>query len=126
MLLCTEDIERLERKGYSKQFFAQFDRDGYATLRNQQGYCVFYDAENRRCRVYADRPLGCRIYPVIYDEEKGIVVDSICHAQGTVTEKQKAKRGRKVLKLLEKIDAEAEKNVANNRSYVCSSARNSL
>jgi hypothetical protein len=53
--------------------------------------------------------LGCRIYPVMYDEEKGIVVDSICHAQGTVTEKQKAKRGKKVLKLLEKIDAEAEK-----------------
>jgi hypothetical protein len=109
MLLCAEDIERLERKGYSKQFFAQFDRDGYAELRNQQGCCVFYDAENRRCRVYADRPLGCRIYPIIYDEAKGIVVDDICHAKDTVTEKQKAKREKKVLKLLERIDAEAEK-----------------
>jgi len=46
---------------------------------------------------------------VIQDETKGIVVDTICHAQGTVTEKQKVKRGRKLLKLLEKIDAEAEK-----------------
>lgn len=109
MLLCAEDIERLERKGYSKQFFARFDREGYAKLGNQQGCCVFYDVEKRRCRVYADRPLGCRIYPVMYDEEKGIMVDSICHAQGTVTEKQKAKRGKKVLKLLEKIDVEAEK-----------------
>lgn len=107
MLLADEDIERLERKGYSKQFFTRFDGKGYATLRNQQGCCVFYDAENQRCKVYADRPLGCRIYPVMYDEEKGIVVDAICHAKDTVTEKQKAKRGKKVLKLLEKIDAEA-------------------
>jgi Fe-S-cluster containining protein len=109
MLLANADIERLERKGYSKQFFVQFDRDGYAKLRNQQGCCVFYDVEKRRCKVRADRPLGCRIYPVMYDEEKGIVVDDICHAKDTVTEKQKAKRGKKLLKLLEKIDAEAEK-----------------
>jgi Fe-S-cluster containining protein len=109
MLLSKEDIARLERKGYSKEFFVQFDRVGYATLRNQQGHCVFYDVEKRRCKVHAARPLGCRIYPVIYDEAKGIVVDTICHAQGTVTEKQKAKRGKKVLKLLEKIDAEAKK-----------------
>jgi hypothetical protein len=45
----------------------------------------------------------------VYDEEKGIVVDTICPAQDTVTEKQKAKRGKKVLKLLKKIDAEAKK-----------------
>ena len=109
MLLSTEDIERLERKGYSKEFFVRFDRAGYAKLRNQQDHCVFYDVEKRRCKVHADRPLGCRIYPVIYDEARGIVVDSICHAQSTVTEKQKAKRGKKVLKLLEKIDTEAKK-----------------
>jgi Fe-S-cluster containining protein len=109
MLLSTADIERLERKGYSKEFFVQFDRAGYAKLRNQQGCCVFYDIEKRRCKVRADRPLGCRIYPVIYDEARGIVVDDICHAKDRVSEKQKAKRGRKVLKLLEKIDAEAKK-----------------
>jgi Fe-S-cluster containining protein len=109
MLLANADIERLERKGYSKRFFARFDREGYAALRNQEGHCVFYDAAKQRCKVYADRPLGCHIYPVMYDEEKGIVVDSICHAQDTVSEKQKAKRGKKVLKLLERIDAEAEK-----------------
>jgi len=109
MLLANADIERLERKGYSKQFFVQFDRDGYAKLRNQNGHCVFYNVKKRRCNVRADRPLGCRIYPVVYDEAKGILVDDICHAKDTVTEKQKAKKGRKLLKLLEKIDAEAEK-----------------
>jgi Fe-S-cluster containining protein len=108
MLLSAEDIERLERKGFRKEFFARFDKAGYAKLRNRQGHCVFYDVEKRRCKAYADRPLGCRIYPVIYDEAKGIVVDDICHAQNTVTEKQKTKRGKIVLKLLEKIDAEAK------------------
>jgi Fe-S-cluster containining protein len=109
MLLSTADIERLERKGHAREFFARFDPKGYVTLRNYRGYCVFYDLEKRRCKVRADRPLGCRIYPVIYDEEKGIVVDSVCSAQSTLTERQKAKRGKKVLKLLKKIDNEAKK-----------------
>jgi Fe-S-cluster containining protein len=109
MLLSTDDIERLKRKGYDRDFFARLDSDGYFILKNFGGQCVFYDAEKRCCKVRANRPSGCRIYPVIYDEDKGIIVDSICPAQSTITEKQKAKRGKKVLKLLEKIDAEAEK-----------------
>jgi Fe-S-cluster containining protein len=109
MLLSTEDVERLERKGYPRGFFVRFDRVGYAKLRNQQGHCVFYDVEKRKCKVHGDRPAGCRLYPVIYDEAKGIVVDTICHAQTTVSEKQKVKRGKKVLKLLGKIDAETKK-----------------
>jgi Fe-S-cluster containining protein len=109
MLLSAEDIEQLEKKGYDRDFFVHFDSEGYATLRNYNGYCIFYDAEKKRCKVRAHRPSGCRIYPVIYDEEKGIVVDNICPASGTVTEKQKAKKGKKVLKLLKTIDAEAKR-----------------
>ncbi len=108
MLLSNKDIERLEKKGYARTFFVQFDLDGYATLRNHRGYCVFYDPEKRRCKVRAHRPSGCRIYPVIYDENKGITVDTICPSRNSVTEKQKAKRGEKVLKLLKTIDAEAK------------------
>ena len=109
MLLSSEDIERLERKGYDRDFFVRFDSEGYAALRNYRGYCVFYDAEKKCCKVRAHMPLGCRIYPVIYDEDKGIIVDPICPSQSSVTEKQKAKRGKKVLTLLETIDAEAKK-----------------
>ena len=108
MLLSNKDIERLEEKGYARTFFVQFDLDGYATLRNHRGYCVFYDPEKRRCKVRAHRPSGCRIYPVIYDENKGITVDTICPSRNSVTDKQKAKRGEKVLKLLKTIDAEAK------------------
>ena len=109
MLLSCKDIERLEAEGYRRDFFVRLDSEGYATLRNHRGYCVFYDTEKKRCKVRAHRPSGCRIYPVIYDENKGIVVDTICPSRGSVTEKQKAKRGAKVLKLLETIDAEAKK-----------------
>jgi Fe-S-cluster containining protein len=109
MLLSCKDIERLEAKGYRRDFFVHFDSEGYATLRNHRGYCIFYDTEEKRCKVRAHRPSGCRIYPVIYDEDKGITVDTICPSRNSVTEKQKAKRGKKVLKLLETIDAEAKK-----------------
>jgi Fe-S-cluster containining protein len=109
MLLSNEDIERLERKGYVRDFFVRLDKEGYAILRNQNGKCVFLDPEKRICRERKNRPLGCRIYPVMHDEDKGIVVDDACPVYSTVTEKQKAKRGKKVLKLLERIDAEAEK-----------------
>jgi Fe-S-cluster containining protein len=108
MLLSTDDIQRLEGKGYRRGFFTVFDGDCYIKLRNLQGYCVFYDVEKRRCKVYAVRPLGCRLYPVICDEEKGIVVDEICCAKGKLNEKIIARKGRKVLKLLERIDSEAE------------------
>ena len=109
MLLSNADVRRLERKGYAKEFFAGSDSQGYLTLRNVEGNCVFFDAEKLRCRVRSFRPSGCRVYPVILDEAEGIVVDAICPAGSTLTEKQKARRGKKVLKLLETIDAEAEK-----------------
>ncbi len=109
MLLSEKDIERLERKGYRRDFFVRFDSEGYPILRNYNGYCVFYDAEKKRCKVRGNRPLGCQIYPVIYDEDKGILVDYICPRYRLINEKQKAKQGKKVIKLLKTIDAEAEK-----------------
>ena len=45
MLLCEKDIERLVKRGFSRSFFAKVDREGYAQLKNRQGYCVFYDSE---------------------------------------------------------------------------------
>jgi len=108
MLLSNNDIERLRRKGYDPNFFAWINKEGYALLRNISGVCVFFDAKKRRCKERAVRPLGCRIYPVMQDEEFGIVVDEGCPSH-TMSENQKAKRGREVLKLLKKIDAEAKK-----------------
>ena len=108
MMLSDEDIVRIEKQGYLQDSFVRFDRERYALLRNRQGHCVFYNAQERRCYIYAYRPSGCRVYPVVYDEEKGITIDSICHYQQTISEREKVRKGKRVLKLLDKIDCEAQ------------------
>jgi uncharacterized protein len=109
MMLSEEDIARLEKRGHSRKSFMRIDEEGYALLRNRQGHCVFYNSQERQCDVYAFRPAGCRVYPVVFDEEKGVViVDFICHAQGSISEDEQARRGKCVIKLLEKIDAQAK------------------
>src|SRR5512143_2336519 len=112
MLLSNEDIERLKRKGYAETSFVKFDQQGYATLQNVNGNCFFFNPEKTTCRERANRPLGCRIYPVMLDEDRGIVIDNICPSASTFTVKQKMKRGKEVVKLLAIIDAEAD-----NRSH---------
>jgi uncharacterized protein len=114
MLLAVKDIRRLEKKGYVIDYFAAIDKLGYAVLKNRDGYCVFYDLTHRQCSIYAERPSGCRVYPVILDEERGIVFDDICGSCSSITLDEKKIKGKKVIKLLEKIDAEAE----NRRSQV--------
>jgi len=112
MLLSEEDIQRLAKRGFSKSYFVKFDEQGYAQLKNRGGYCVFYDSKKHQCVVYLDRPMGCQVYPVILDEDKGIVLDNLCKCRETITQKEKKEKGKKVLKLLEIIDHEA----ANRRS----------
>jgi uncharacterized protein len=107
MLLSKKDIKRLMDKGYSQKQFVRYDKQGYATLKNRDGYCVFYDLKNRRCSEYENRPSGCRVYPVIVDEDVGIILDTICESRSTISEQEKCVKGKRVVKLLEIIDAEA-------------------
>ena len=107
MLLSKKDIKRLEKKGYSLNQFAHYNIQGYAQLKNRNGYCVFYDLKNRHCSAYLERPAGCRVYPVILDEEVGIVLDDICESRNSITLSEKKMKGKRVMKLLEAIDAEA-------------------
>ncbi len=112
MLLSEEDIRLLTERGQNPEYFVRFDGEGYAMLRNRQGCCVFYDAAEHKCNVYSFRPSGCRVYPVMSDEEKGIVIDEICPAKGSISGAERARRGRHVLSLLEMIDSEAGRRVA--------------
>jgi Fe-S-cluster containining protein len=107
MLLSKKDIKRLEKKGFSQNQFVNYDKLGYAQLKNRKGYCVFYDLKNRQCNVYADRPAGCRVYPVILDEDIGIILDDICQSRDSITQSEKNLKGKRVIKLLEIIDSEA-------------------
>lgn len=118
MLLSDADVERLERAGYNRQKFIRYDKHGFARLRNRHGFCVFYDSVKRRCRIYRQRPRGCRIYPVIYSEQEGIVVDDLCPMKDTVSEIERKRKGKKVMELLQRID-----NEATHRSEILSEGR---
>jgi len=108
MLLSNADLKRLKIAGAEKQSFASYDEKGYAQLRNDRGCCVYYDRENKRCRIYRLRPRGCRIYPVVYSEEDGVIVDYLCPMGKTVSKNELKTKGKSVIKLLKKIDKEAK------------------
>ena len=107
MLLSTADVERLERIGYGREKFVRFDRHVFVRLRNRRGFCVFYDVERCRCKVYRHRPLGCRVYPVIFSKQEGIIVDDLCPMKSTVSKIELERKGKKLMLLLQRIDAEA-------------------
>jgi len=107
MLLSSADVERLERVCYRREKFKHTDTHGYVRLKNRLGFCVFYDIEKCRCRIYEHRPLGCRIYPVIYSEQEGIIVDDLCPMKSTISEPELKRKGRKITELLKRIDSEA-------------------
>lgn len=106
MLLSNADVEVIERLGYDKKRFVRYDGEGFARLRNRLGFCVFYDCEAQNCRIQEHKPLGCRVYPVIYSEQDGIVVDNICPAIDTISETELKRKGRTVNELLRRIDRE--------------------
>jgi Fe-S-cluster containining protein len=107
MMLSSADVKRLERAGYDRNKFAYHDKNGFVRLKNRRGFCVFYDAEKRRCKIYKLRPLGCRVYPAIYGELEGIIVDDLCPMKNTIQESELKRKGKKVMKLIETIDREA-------------------
>ncbi|MEM1553965.1 MAG: YkgJ family cysteine cluster protein [Thermoproteota archaeon] len=76
MLLLEEDVERIMRTGFEYEYFV-VNRDGWLYLKNVKGMCVFNDGE--KCLIYENRPLGCRLYPLVYDEDQGIItLDEYC------------------------------------------------
>ena len=105
MELSSDDIRRLEDAGYHRDQFSVLDNHAIR-LMNVDGWCYFYSLAERKCRVYRNRPLGCRLYPVVYSVDEGFVVDELCPMGHTVSERE-FKTKRKVLsKLLRKIDEE--------------------
>ncbi len=98
MELLADDLERITGLGYALNQFAARGSDGVWRLRNVDGHCVFYDPNSKRCSIYESRPIGCRLYPLNYDDEEGAVVDKACPAWRTVPPSEK-KRLSRVLQL---------------------------
>lgn len=111
MLLSNKDIKHIEKLGHDRKKFVRYDSYGFARLKNYGGLCAFFDAEKYRCQIYKHRPLGCQIYPVIYSEQEGILVDDLCPMKNTVSRISQKKEGKKLIELLHRIDIEARSRV---------------
>jgi Fe-S-cluster containining protein len=83
MPLTEDDIKRLEAKGHDRAAFVTWSPGGTAQLQTVaplEGATArpcFFLKENR-CSVYADRPAGCRIYPLVLNERSKLMRDEDC------------------------------------------------
>ncbi len=115
MMLCEQDVQRLEKAGYSRASFSYRDREGFARLRNRRGHCVFY--LNHRCSIYKVRPTGCRVYPLMLSEGDGVVADEeICPCTKTISSEEFRRKRAALMKLLTVIDREAKAHVLFTRN----------
>jgi len=107
MELSSEDINKLEEKGFRLEEFTVID-DGVTRLRNVDGYCYFYSRANNRCKIYEKKPIGCYLYPVVYMANEGAMVDGLCPMGHTISEQELRTKERILEKLLKKIDNESK------------------
>jgi Fe-S-cluster containining protein len=76
MPLSSFDIQRIVKRGYDLSDFT-IKTDGGRLLKNIAGRCAFLSEDG--CMIYPYRPEGCRIYPLIWDEDRGQAVrDYLC------------------------------------------------
>jgi uncharacterized protein len=92
MLLLNEDVKRIARLGYEEDFFATANSEGFKVLKNSsEGRCVFHDGT--KCTIYADRPKGCKLYPIVFNEASmSVVKDRFCPFRDEFGISQKAKK----------------------------------
>lgn len=71
MILSSDDIKKIENLGFKKDFFV-LQKEDWLMLKNHNGRCVFHNGF--KCTIYSNRPIGCKLYPVIYDKDKNCAV----------------------------------------------------
>lgn len=75
MTLTGAEVARLEARG--RRRFCRENADGDLQLVNVDGACVFL--ADGRCSVYADRPDGCRLYPLVLDlDDDRVELHDVC------------------------------------------------
>jgi Fe-S-cluster containining protein len=101
MELLAEDIRRITARGYKMEDFVA-EKDGVYRLKNVDGHCVFYDPQTRMCKIYDIRPVGCRMYPLVYDG-RSVTVDKTCPTWNTVPRSEIKRLSPYVLQFLEDV-----------------------
>lgn len=77
MMLLEEDVIRIVGLGYEETSFTHTNQ-GFKILKNSSaGRCVFHDGNG--CTIYENRPKGCKLYPIIFNEnDMRSVKDHLC------------------------------------------------
>ncbi len=100
MILTESDIERIESLGYNREEFSE--RRDFYRLRNVDGKCYFL--EGGKCKIYGDRPLGCRAYPVIFNiSTNECELDDLCPAIDTIDEEEFEEKCLIILKIIREL-----------------------
>jgi Fe-S-cluster containining protein len=117
MLLLQEDIVRIAGLGYDEKFFTITTPDGFRALKNsRKGRCVFHDGTE--CTIYENRPKGCKLYPIIFDEDSmSAVKDVLCPYRSEFSLSHKSKKDLSIVYprlLLEKSERMTKDIESNN------------
>lgn len=105
MPLTKSDIRRIARQGFRLSDFAV--KVGVEwRLRNSSGRCFFLSGG--LCRIYSHRPEGCRLYPLVYNEDMGkLAMDNLCpHGREFEVDEEDTAR---LMRLIRRLEKEAEK-----------------
>jgi len=54
------------------QYLTPAELDHYLSLMGEDGWCIHYDADHRRCRIYEHRPDFCRVQADTFGRMFGI------------------------------------------------------
>lgn len=102
MLLSHHDVKTIEGLGYPKDFFL-IQKNGWLQLKNNQGRCVFHTTE--QCCIYDHRPEGCKLYPIVYQNDTSqIMLDNDCPQRHQFELTETAKQ--QLIRLLEHLQQE--------------------
>jgi Fe-S-cluster containining protein len=111
MTLTKQDASRIDTLGYDRGEYLVRTDDGFCELRNVDGHCFFYDPDSKMCKIYDNRPNGCRYYPIVYNVKKRkCVVDKDCPSRETMSRDEIRKSCHKVKSLVERLIQEAKHN----------------
>lgn len=91
--LCIENcgacchLDPIDRPDLA-QYLTESELELYMTMVGENGWCINYDRETRKCQIYLDRPRFCRVKPDIFHEMYDIPVAEFeefaidcCHQQ---------------------------------------------
>lgn len=55
-----------------EEYLSPEELEQYLSMVGENGWCIYYDAELRECRIYDDRPRFCRVRPDTFQDMFGI------------------------------------------------------